>query len=161
MKYKIINLETKKEYELEASNTIEDAIDLVDEVEKEWPQKDAEYWCYQGEAFRSHTYYNDGLDEYYKRTNNIFKTREEAERYMKIFNTIHDLVEKYNKIEPLDWSNFKQNKYYLLYEYDLKESSIDITAFMKYQNVLYCTHNYLKELLTKISKDDLDWYTKR
>jgi hypothetical protein len=160
MKYKIINLETKQEYLLEASNTIEDALDLVDENE-DWPKVSDKYWFYYDNNICMHYYDNNNLDQYYKRTNAIFKTRIEAERHKKIFNTIHELVEKYNKIEPLDWGNDQQRKYFLCYDYEESKASLGFCQIGKVPNVLYCTHNYLDELLTKISTDDLDWYTKR
>ena len=51
---------------------------------------------------------NDRLDTYRLRCNDVFKTKKEAELYLKIFNRVHEL----NEQDPVDWGSHELKYYF-------------------------------------------------
>lgn len=128
---------------------------LVDEFEK----KDLSVGTYTLENEGYNIEFGDTTDEFYYKTRNYFKTKEEAAEYKEKLKTYYDLVDladELNGDRKIDWKNSNQRKYYICYNnYD---DSLEIECVYGYKGIgqIYSLdENFLDIALERIGKDRL------
>lgn len=130
---------------------------------KRWRPKMAEYYFYvlDSEKVYKIQYENDTIDNFRYAQRNCFKTREEAENYLKYLTIqarIRDIADELNGDQVIDWSNASQYKIYLFYKTTVDEIDYDYN-YRVLQNDIYClSESFLDVCLDRIGFDDLKFY---
>ncbi len=99
---------------------------------------------------------NDRLDTYRLRCNDVFKTKKEAELYLKIFNRVHEL----NEQDPVDWGGVKE-KHYLFYNFSLKAIYTGGDDISKDQGKTYMTEATKDIIRTEFTDKELEVWVRR
>lgn len=131
---------------------------LVEEFEKK-PLKVGRYTL-ENEGYNVE--FEDTTDEFYYKTRNYFKTKEEAEEYrekIKTYYDLMDLADELNGNKEIDWNDKEQHKYNISYNVDEAKLYLNFDFFGKYKNLgeIYCLdENFLDIALERIGKDRLE-----
>jgi len=93
----------------------------------------------------------------------VFKTKESAEKYYSIIDTINKIVDELGRPS---WKDFKYNDAYLyVCEYDNRKDLIVTDCddgFCRSTGIFpYCKRPYLDELLKEVTQEDLVWAFKK
>ena len=117
-------------------DSLADDWEVVEEKNKYWKPKESERYyfidAYQ-EGIGNDT--NDGIDvdDFRLSIGNYFKTKEEAEHMVEKLKVIHEL-QKFafeNNEKEIDWNNFSQNKFYLIYDGEVNNLLVDYFTFTR------------------------------
>lgn len=142
---------------------------LLAEIEKENEEQNESIELKKGQRYYyidcvgdmvSDIYIGDSIDKYVLYHNKIWLNEEDCERYNEIDKQYRQLVWELNQENPVDWENFNQPKYFLVYcpHDSITEKYTHYSC--KAQNI-YCTDQYiLKKAIDLIGQEDLDWYIK-
>lgn len=118
-----------EEFEKDIEN-IKKELEELKKVEKakkgRWkPEINKEYWFIKlDRTIVSYVYNNDKIDNGIIKYNQIFKTFEEAEKYLKYKNALNEAIYEFNQEE---WEDCKTKKYYIYYNYKINKISITFT----------------------------------
>ena len=93
---------------------------------------------------------------------NCFKTEEEAEfafERLKVIAEMKRYIAEHDDVE-LDWKNYEQNKWYILYYYDTDNIGTDYCGYTQFvDNYLYASsEKVLKYMIKEIGEDRIKKY---
>lgn len=127
---------------------------------KPWPQEGDKYWlALESGGTTELQWDNDGLDRSYKGMGNLFRTKEEAEKELKLRKAITRvrlyIEENFGVFEP-DWKDTKQGKFGIHYNQPSEGLDFDFQEFYTY----HCPYGHLQSIeninqLIKDCEDDL------
>ena len=134
----------------------------IEELKKKWkPEIDEKYFyiSYEGTVCLA-TWSNDDLDNWRYFIGIIFQTSQEAREYRKkieIQARFRNFMQERN--EELDWENYDQDKYCLLYNHDNKKIVLECAFVKKYQGVIYASsEQILKDVIAEIGEENIKKY---
>ena len=129
---------------------------------KRWkPDFDQKYYYITDGGFLDYDYWKDTLkNNWHYLTNNIFETAREAEEYQKKIE-IQCRYKKYieEHSEELDWENYKQDKFYLCYDYFYKYITSYGQRACKDSFQIYASDDQiLQDAIAEIGEDNIKKY---
>lgn len=133
----------------------EDIEKMIKSKKGKWKPKDREeFWYINSDGYVCRGYYVD--DNYYKYTTDflrIFKTSEEADRYLEIMEAC-----KAASFEP-DWEDSSQGKYYFTYVHKAHEVNICVSMHTNFGGQFYFkSKDVAQELIDKFGEKDIVKY---
>lgn len=146
--------------------------ELQEELEKLKNKENKRWRAERGEKYW-HITSNGGTEWFYEAYtigdnslydfHNYFKTEKEAQATIDNIETHIELMELAEELntEPIDWENYRQNKYSINYSYNSKEIYDGSNCWVKAANVIYCTNDKFKnEAIKRIGEERLIKYLK-
>lgn len=138
---------------------------IQEEEEKKWwkPEKRTQYYVIHGDGdVERICYTNNPSDNRAIFMGNCFRTEEEAKFTIEKLKVIHEL-EKFayeSNTEEIDWKNFNQCKYYLVYDTEDEELYVDYTAYSKRGpfNIYFTSSKIAKRAIEEIGEDRIKKY---
>ena len=138
--------------------------EIVEEKKKYWTPKKKEKYFYIEDCMGVSDDRNVQAPIDYCRFNigNFFKTKIEAEHILEKLKVIHEL-QKFayeNNEGEIDWKNFNQCKYYLVYDTKDEELYVDYTAYCKREpfNIYFTSSKIAKRAIEEIGEDRIKKY---
>lgn len=123
------------------------------------PDIGQEYWYISDCGNVCSTYWTDHIvDIYRQRSNNIFKTEEEAELYLKIFNRIHELNEEQGWVADF---NAGVVNYYITWSYDDEVCYYDNTRSYHIQGATYMSKETYNTIRKEFTDEELEIWVRR
>ena len=145
-------------------NTAADDWEIVEEKKKYWTPKEKEKYFYIEDCMGVSDDRNVQAPIDYCRFNigNFFKTKIEAEHILEKLKVIHEL-QKFayeNNEGEIDWKNFNQCKYYLVYDTKDEDLYVDYTAYSKREpfNIYFTSFKIAKRAIKTIGEDRIKKY---
>ena len=147
------------------ADSLADDWEVVEEKKKYWKPKESERYyfidAYQ-EGIGNDT--NDGtdVDDFRLSIGNYFKTKEEAEHMVEKLKVIHEL-QKFafeNNEKEIDWNNFSQNKFYLIYDSEVNNILVDYFSCTRTNsfNIYFTSFKIAKRAIEEIGEDRIKKY---
>lgn len=126
---------------------------LVNKCIKWKPMYGEEYYYIVSGNVTCALWTNSRKDNYNRNFSRIFKTRQEAERYLEIQLACHEAI-----FEP-DWENCNQCKYFFYYDYGAKKVYVSYVYNFTY-NIPFCfkSEEIAKSLIDKFGEKDIAKY---
>lgn len=129
---------------------------FIEKPKGKWmPRYGEEYWYVNnstGFIYRD-DYYDTEFDKYKRNFSRIFKTKEEAERYLEIMKACKEA-----SFEP-DWKDHKQGKHYLFYCYFEKRLKISqIYGSTSGEPFIFESYEKARDLITRFGEKDIAKY---
>lgn len=140
---------------------VDKALNEQEKSVKRWRANEEEnYWCVDESGIAvKYTENGHTVDNFNYVKGNYFKSKEEAEQYLKNLKTkqkLKDLALKLNNGREIDWTNAHQNKYFIRYDYTFNELMQGYNMQQVCSGNVYCLDvDFLKSALTVIYQDDL------
>ena len=138
--------------------------EIVEEKKKYWTPKEKEKYFYIEDCMGVSDDRNVQAPIDYCRFNigNFFKTKIEAEHILEKLKVIHEL-QKFayeNNEGEIDWKNFNQCKYYLVYDTKDEELYVDYTAYSKREpfNIYFTSSKIAKRAIEAVGEDRIKKY---
>ena len=138
--------------------------EIVEEKKKYWTPKEKEKYFYIEDCMGVSDDRNVQAPIDYCRFNigNFFKTKIEAEHILEKLKVIHEL-QKFayeNNEEEIDWKNFNQCKYYLVYDTKDEELYVDYAVYCKREpfNIYFTSSKIAKRAIEEIGEDRIKKY---
>ena len=138
--------------------------EIVEEKKKYWTPKEKEKYFYIEDCMGVSDDRNVQAPIDYCRFNigNFFKTKIEAEHILEKLKVIHEL-QKFayeNNEGEIDWKNFNQCKYYLVYDTKDEDLYVDYTVYCKREpfNIYFTSSKIAKRAIEEISEDRIKKY---
>ena len=138
--------------------------EIVEEKKKYWTPKEKEKYFYIEDCMGVSDDRNVQAPIDYCRFNigNFFKTKIEAEYILEKLKVIHEL-QKFayeNNEGEIDWKNFNQCKYYLVYDTKDEDLYVDYTAYSKREpfNIYFTSSKIAKRAIEEIGEDRIKKY---
>ena len=138
--------------------------EVVEEKKKYWTPKEKEKYFYIEDCMGVSDDRNVQAPIDYCRFNmgNCFKTKEEAEHMVEKLKVIHEL-QKFayeNNEGEIDWKNFNQCKYYLVYDTKDEDLYVDYTIYCKSEpfNIYFTSSKIAKRAIEEIGEDRIKKY---
>lgn len=161
--------------EIAIENVLSNDWEVVEDKKECWePKKDEKYYYITdcGDV-DNHLYSNLVVNDDYLYANwlierarfnmgNCFKTKEEAEHMVEKLKVIHEL-QKFayeNNEKEIDWNNFSQNKFYLIYDSDVNNIFIDYFSFTRTNpfNIYFTSFKIAKRAIEAVGEDRIKKY---
>jgi hypothetical protein len=122
-------------------------------VEGKWkPRFNEKYWCVQGSGIIfSAMWYDDKIDYFRLQTNNVFRTSEDAETWLKVHDRVHELIGDWEA----DWGNSDQIKYSLVYDHNNNKLEINDNCWMQTQGITFMPEHAANTLLKEFTTPEL------
>lgn len=146
------------------ANTLADDWEIVEEKKKYWTPKEKEKYFYIEDCMGVSDDRNVQAPIDYCRFNigNFFKTKIEAEHILEKLKVIHEL-QKFayeNNEGEIDWKNFNQCKYYLVYDTKDEDLYVDYTAYCKREpfNIYFTSSKIAKKAIEAVGEDRIKKY---
>lgn len=146
------------------ANTLADDWEIVEEKKKYWTPKEKEKYFYIEDCMGVSDDRNVQAPIDYCRFNigNFFKTKIEAEHILEKLKVIHEL-QKFayeNNEGEIDWKNFNQCKYYLVYDTKDEDLYVDYTAYCKREpfNIYFTSFKIAKRAIEAVGEDRIKKY---
>ena len=146
------------------ANTLAEDWEIVEEKKKYWTPKEKEKYFYIEDCMGVSDDRNVQAPIDYCRFNigNFFKTKIEAEHILEKLKVIHEL-QKFayeNNEGEIDWKNFNQCKYYLVYDTKDEDLYVDYTAYSKKEpfNIYFTSFKIAKRAIKTIGEDRIKKY---
>ena len=146
------------------ANTLAEDWEIVEEKKKYWTPKEKEKYFYIEDCMGVSDDRNVQAPIDYCRFNigNFFKTKIEAEHILEKLKVIHEL-QKFayeNNEGEIDWKNFNQCKYYLVYDTKDEDLYVDYTAYSKREpfNIYFTSFKIAKRAIKTIGEDRIKKY---
>ena len=146
------------------ANTLAEDWEVVEEKKKYWTPKEKEKYFYIEDCMGVSDDRNVQAPIDYCRFNigNFFKTKIEAEHILEKLKVIHEL-QKFayeNNEGEIDWKNFNQCKYYLVYDTKDEDLYVDYTAYSKREtfNIYFTSSKIAKRAIEEIGEDRIKKY---
>ena len=138
--------------------------EIVEEKKKYWTPKEKEKYFYIEDCMGVSDDRNVQAPIDYCRFNigNFFKTKIEAEHILEKLKVIHEL-QKFayeNNEGEIDWKNFNQCKYYLVYDTKDEDLYVDYTVYCKREpfNIYFTSSKIAKKAIEEIGEDRIKKY---
>ena len=138
--------------------------EIVEEKKKYWTPKEKEKYFYIEDCMGVSDDRNVQAPIDYCRFNigNFFKTKIEAEHILEKLKVIHEL-QKFayeNNEGEIDWKNFNQCKYYLVYDTKDEDLYVDYTVYCKREpfNIYFTSFKIAKRAIEEIGEDRIKKY---
>lgn len=138
--------------------------EIVEEKKKYWTPKEKEKYFYIEDCTGVSDDRNVQAPIDYCRFNigNFFKTKIEAEHILEKLKVIHEL-QKFayeNNEGEIDWKNFNQCKYYLVYDTKDEDLYVDYTAYSKREpfNIYFTSFKIAKKAIEAVGEDRIKKY---
>ena len=138
--------------------------EIVEEKKKYWTPKEKEKYFYIEDCIGVSDDRNVQAPIDYCRFNigNCFKTKEEAEHILEKLKVIHEL-QKFayeNNEGEIDWKNFNQCKYYLVYDTEDEELYVDYAVYCKGEpfNIYFTSSKIAKRAIEAVGEDRIKKY---
>lgn len=146
-------------------DSLADDWEVVEEKKKYWKPKESERYyfidAYQ-EGIGNDT--NDGtdVDDFRLSIGNYFKTKEEAEHMVEKLKVIHEL-QKFafeNNEKEIDWNNFSQTKFYLIYDSEVNNILVDYSSCTRTNpfNIYFTSFKIAKRAIEAVGEDRIKKY---
>jgi hypothetical protein len=145
---------TKKlEQKLEEIKTKVSAFEeKLKDKQKGWLEYDTTYWFVKGpDVIESVSNYDDGIDEFNIQTRNIFRTKENAELWLKIHNRVHELIGDWSPY----WGKEHIGNLYWCHEYSKPVFYFD--SFQQSQGTTYMPKEVAEQLIEEFGNDLKIW----
>ena len=146
------------------ANTLAEDWEIVEEKKKYWTPKEKEKYFYIEDCMGVSDDRNVQAPIDYCRFNigNFFKTKIEAEHILEKLKVIHEL-QKFayeNNEGEIDWKNFNQCKYYLVYDTKDEDLYVDYTAYSKKEpfNIYFTSSKIAKRAIEAVGEDRIKKY---
>ena len=147
------------------ANTLAEDWEVVEEPKiKDWKPKKGDTYYYIGSVGSIFNYdcREDILDEAHLNMGNCFKTEKEAKHMVEKFKVIRELQKfaNENNEEKIDWKNFNQCKYYLVYDTKDEDLYVDYTAYSKREplNIYFTSCKIAKRAIEAVGEDRIKKY---
>lgn len=148
-------------------DTLADDWEIVEDKDKKecWkPQISEKYYyisAYKGGA-KCAINAGDYIDSFNFSVGNFFKTKEEAEHMiekLKIINELQKFAYENNEKE-IDWNNFSQNKFYLIYDSEVNNILVDYFSCTRTNsfNIYFTSFEIAKKAIKTIGEDRIKKY---
>ena len=126
------------------------------------PGQNDGYWTIRSGigAYNLH-WYNDDQDKVLFSQRNVFKTKSEAEEYLRYLNIkarIMDIAESLGQPAKDDWKNRNITKYGIGYNWEEDEFILVSNTRINRNNIYSISKNFLDTCLDIIGKEDLKFY---
>ena len=138
--------------------------EIVEEKKKYWTPKEKEKYFYIEDCMGVSDDRNVQAPIDYCRFNigNFFKTKIEAEHILEKLKVIHEL-QKFayeNNEGEIDWKNFNQCKYYLVYDTKDEDLYVDYTVYCKREpfNIYFTSSKIAKRAIEAVGEDRIKKY---
>ena len=138
--------------------------EIVEEKKKYWTPKEKEKYFYIEDCMGVSDDRNVQAPIDYCRFNigNFFKTKIEAEHILEKLKVIHEL-QKFayeNNEGEIDWNNFSQNKFYLIYDSGAEKICIYYYSYSKNNpfNIYFTSFDIAKKAIETIGADRIKKY---
>lgn len=138
--------------------------EIVEEKKKYWTPKEKEKYFYIEDCMGVSDDRNVQAPIDYCRFNigNFFKTKIEAEHILEKLKVIHEL-QKFayeNNEGEIDWKNFNQCKYYLVYDTKDEDLYVDYTVYCKREpfNIYFTSSKIAKRAIEVVGEDRIKKY---
>ena len=138
--------------------------EIVEEKKKYWTPKEKEKYFYIEDCMGVSDDRNVQAPIDYCRFNigNFFKTKIEAEHILEKLKVIHEL-QKFayeNNEGEIDWKNFNQCKYYLVYDTEDEELYVDYAVYCKSEpfNIYFTSSKIAKKAIEAVGEDRIKKY---
>ena len=138
--------------------------EIVEEKKKYWTPKEKEKYFYIEDCMGVSDDRNVQAPIDYCRFNigNFFKTKIEAEHILEKLKVIHEL-QKFayeNNEGEIDWKNFNQCKYYLVYDTEDGELYVDYAVYCKREpfNIYFTSFKVAKRAIEAVGEDRIKKY---
>lgn len=138
--------------------------EIVEEKKKYWTPKEKEKYFYIEDCMGVSDDRNVQAPIDYCRFNigNFFKTKIEAEHILEKLKVIHEL-QKFayeNNEGEIDWKNFNQCKYYLVYDTKDEDLYVDYTIYCKREpfNIYFTSSEIAKRAIEAVGEDRIKKY---
>lgn len=138
--------------------------EVVEEEKKYWKPKEKEKYFYIEDCIGVSDDRNVQAPIDYCRFNigNCFKTKEEAEHILEKLKVIHEL-QKFayeNNEKEIDWNNFSQNKFYLIYDSEVNNILVDYFSSTRTNsfNIYFTSFKIAKRAIEEIGEDRIKKY---
>lgn len=138
--------------------------EIVEEKKKYWTPKEKEKYFYIEDCMGVSDDRNVQAPIDYCRFNigNFFKTKIEAEHILEKLKVIHEL-QKFayeNNEGEIDWKNFNQCKYHLVYDTEDEELYVDYAVYCKREpfNIYFTSSEIAKRAIEEIGEDRIKKY---
>lgn len=127
---------------------------------KVWKPKRNEHYYLIHESGVFKDRFITGYDEARYGLGNCYKTYTEAEfaRDKQIFLTKFERYLCENEYEPVDWKKIKQEKWALLFDYDVNKVYINYGLVIGYQGTIFTTNKFALEKFVKENEADIKKY---
>ena len=145
---------TKKlEQELEEIKTKVSAFEeKLKDKQKGWLEYNTTYWFVKGpDVIDSVSNYDDGIDEFNIQTRNIFRTKENAELWLKIHNRVHGLIGDWRPY----WGKEHIGSLYWCHEYS--KPAFYFNSFQQSQGTTYMPEEVAEQLIEEFGNDLKIW----
>ena len=146
------------------ANTLAEDWEIVEEKKKYWTPKEKEKYFYIEDCMGVSDDRNVQAPIDYCRFNigNCFKTKIEAEHIFEKLKVIHEL-QKFayeNNEGEIDWKNFNQCKYYLVYDTKDEELYVDYSIQCESEpfNIYFTSSKIAKRAIEEIGEDRIKKY---
>lgn len=130
---------------------------------KKWkPKQDERYYFIDslGEIQFDTYFIASEHDEFLYCSNNMFKTKEEAEfilEQIKVYNELKNFADENN--DEIDWSNTDTHKYTIEYEKVYKKLKCNLYSFTQHIGQIYfSSHELAKQAIDKVGADRIKKY---
>lgn len=145
-------------------NALAEDWEVVEEKKKYWiPEEEEKYFAISNKGDIAHCI-NKRIEiaQAQSEIGNCFKTEEEAEHRLEKIKVIHEL-KKFayeNNEREIDWNNFSQNKFCLIYDYEDEEICIDYYSYSKNNpfNIYFTSNKIAIEAIKTIGEDRIKKY---
>lgn len=138
--------------------------EIVEEPIKDWKPKKGNKYYYIGSAGSIFNYdcREDILDVAHLNIGNYFKTEEDAKHMVEKFKVIRELQKFANENNEgeIDWKNFNQCKYYLVYDTKDEDLYVDYTVYCKREpfNIYFTSSKIAKRAIEAVGEDRIKKY---
>ena len=138
--------------------------EIVEEPIKDWKPKKGDTYYYIGSVGSIFNYdcREDISDEAHFNIGNYFKTEEDAKHIVEKFKVIRELQKfaNENNEEKIDWKNFNQCKYYLVYDTKDEDLYVDYTVYCKREpfNIYFTSSKIAKKAIEAVGEDRIKKY---
>ena len=147
------------------ANTLAEDWEVVEEPKiKDWKPKKGDTYYYIGSVGSIFNYdcREDILDEAHLNMGNCFKTEKEAKHMVEKFKVIRELQKfaNENNEEKIDWKNFNQCKYYLVYDTKDEDLYVDYAVYCKREplNIYFTSCKIAKRAIEAVGEDRIKKY---
>lgn len=138
--------------------------EIVEEKKKYWTPKEKEKYFYIEDCMGVSDDRNVQAPIDYCRFNigNFFKTKIEAEHMVEKLEVIHEL-QKFayeNNEREIDWNNFSQTKFYLIYDSEVNNILVDYSSCTRTNsfNIYFTSFKIAKRAIEEIGEDRIKKY---
>ena len=138
--------------------------EIVEEPIKDWKPKKGDTYYYIGNAGSIFNYdcREDILDEAHLNIGNYFKTEEDAKHMVEKFKVIRELQKfaNENNEEKIDWKNFNQCKYKIVYDAKDEDLYVDYNIQCKSEpfNIYFTSSKIAKRAIEAVGEDRIKKY---